>query len=160
LRITSLPFRPEANTKPTISCALGGSRLRYWLCPSLKRPSIDGGLLSLYFRLSLFPNPCMVTTRVSVSSHLSLTMNFLEPVITKFSLSHHPGPESPSCESPKYSGYCQCLMYGGLCSLDTLHKITCWIGPGLCIMLGGNFREFFTCEVRRITIPRTRVNKG
>src|SRR5215213_1221106 len=27
---------------------LRGSRLRYWLCPSLKRPSTDGGLLSLY----------------------------------------------------------------------------------------------------------------
>ena len=36
--ITSIPLRPQAKTKPTISSSLGGSRLRYWLCPSLKRP--------------------------------------------------------------------------------------------------------------------------
>ena len=57
---------------------LGGNRLRYWLCPSLKRPSTDGGLLSLYFGISSFLSPCMVTTRASVSSHLLLPPNFLE----------------------------------------------------------------------------------
>ena len=40
-------------------------------------------------------------------------------VITKFSPLHHPGPE-------------RCLMYAGLCTFDTLHKITSCIGPGLC----------------------------
>ena len=43
------PIRPEAKTKPTISSLLGGSRLRYWLSPSLKRPCFWGVLQSLYF---------------------------------------------------------------------------------------------------------------
>jgi hypothetical protein len=34
------------------------------------------------------------------------------------------------------------------------------IGPGLCIMLVGNFREFRLDELPRILIPRTWVNKG
>jgi hypothetical protein len=39
------------------------------------------------------------------------------------------------------------LMYDGLCTLDTLHKTTCCIGPGLCIMLEMNFRESPLAEV-------------
>jgi hypothetical protein len=34
------------------------------------------------------------------------------------------------------------------------------IGPGLCIMLVGNFREFRLDELPRILIPRTPVNRG
>jgi hypothetical protein len=30
--------------------------------------------------------------------------------------SHHPGPESSSCESPKYRWVCHCLMYDGQCT--------------------------------------------
>jgi len=76
--ITSIPLRPQAKTKPTISSALGGSRLRYWLCPSLLSAHSWGGLQSLYFGFSLFPSPCIVTTRASVSSHLLLPPNILE----------------------------------------------------------------------------------
>jgi hypothetical protein len=42
--------------------------------------------------------------------------------------------------------YYQCLMYVGLRTLGSLHKNSC-IGPGLC-------------ELPRITLPRTSVNKG
>jgi len=56
--------------------------------------------------------------------------------------------------------YYQNLMYVGLRTSDTLHKTACWTGPGLCIMLEVNFRERCLCELRRIPIPRTRVNKG
>jgi hypothetical protein len=38
-------------------------------------------------------------------------------------------------------------MYAELCTFATLHKTTCCIGPGLC-------------ELPRIPIPRTSVNKG
>jgi hypothetical protein len=48
LRTTSIPFGPEAKTKQAISSALGGSRLGYWLCPSLLSAHTWGGLQSLY----------------------------------------------------------------------------------------------------------------
>jgi hypothetical protein len=48
-------------------------------------------------------------------------------------------------------------MYGRLGTSDTLHKTICCIGPGLCNMLEVNFREFSKGEVRRIPLPRTRV---
>src|SRR5215211_3638891 len=51
--LTSLPLHPEAKAKPA-RLSIGGSRLRYWLCPSLKRP-FWSGLPSLYFEFSLFP---------------------------------------------------------------------------------------------------------
>jgi hypothetical protein len=79
--------------------------------------------------------------------------------MTKFSLPHPPAPESLACEGPKYERYYQCLMYDGLCTLDTVHKKICNMGPGLCIMLEVNFRECPKGEVRRILIPRNRVNR-
>jgi hypothetical protein len=44
-------------------------------------------------------------------------------------------------------GYDHCLMYAGLCALETLHKITCWIGPGICIMPEVNFAFWGFSEV-------------
>ena len=41
-----------------------------------------------------------------------------------------------------------------------VHKNILSIGRGLRIMLDVNFRELGKGEVRRIHIPRTRVNKG
>jgi len=42
--------------------------------------------------------------------------------------------------------YYQCLMYVGLRTLGSLHKNSC-IGPGLC-------------ELPRISLPRTLLNRG
>jgi len=75
--------------------------------------------------------------------------------MTKFSLPHPPDPESLACEGPKYGRYYQFLMYAGLCTLDTVHKNICNIGPGLCIMLEVNFREIPECELRLIELLRT-----
>jgi hypothetical protein len=38
--------------------------------------------------------------------------------------------------------YYRSLMYIGLRTSDSLHKKLCRIGPGLCITLEVNFREF------------------
>jgi hypothetical protein len=62
-------------------------------------------------------------------------------VYAKFGLPHRSGPESLLYEGPKYRRYDQCLMYGGLSTLDILHKTICCIGLGLCMMLEVNFRE-------------------
>jgi hypothetical protein len=54
-------------------------------------------------------------------------------------------------------------MYARLCTLDTIHKKNCNIGPGLCRTsensVYANFGECPECELRRISIPRTSVNK-
>jgi hypothetical protein len=39
-------------------------------------------------------------------------------------------------------------MYIGLRTSVTLHKTLCCIGPGLCIMLEVNFREFVFYALR------------
>jgi hypothetical protein len=43
--------------------------------------------------------------------------------------------------------YYQCLMYEGFITLHVLHKKPCHLGPGLCMMLEVNFREFLFYEV-------------
>jgi hypothetical protein len=45
--------------------------------------------------------------------------------MTKFSLPHHPGPESLACEGHKTVGYYLFLMYVGLGTFYTLHKMPC-----------------------------------
>jgi hypothetical protein len=47
-----------------------------------------------------------------------------------------------------------CVMYAGLCSLDTLHKTIRCIGPRLYIMLEVNFQEILKVDVRRIYLLR------
>src|SRR5215204_4625292 len=45
-------------------------------------------------------------------------------------------------------------------AFDTLHKTTCCIGPGLCIMLEVNFVELRECEVRLSPAPRYASGKA
>jgi len=93
----------------------------------------------------------LVRAILALACNLEMRSICENSVITKFSLSHHPGPERPSCESPNTGGYCQCLMYDRLCCLDTLHKITCWIGPVLCRILQMNFYEKAHCVKADLT---------
>jgi hypothetical protein len=66
----------------------------------------------------------------------------------KFSLVPYPVLRAYPVRGLNRGGYDYCLMYAGLCALDTLHKIICCIGPGLRIMLQVNFREFSFCALR------------
>jgi hypothetical protein len=73
-----------------------------------------------------------------------------------------PGPTGSACRATIIltREIYQCLMYIGLGTSDTLHKNPGRIGPGISTILQPVFRECPKGEVRRITIPRTRVNKG
>ena len=80
-------------------------------------------------------------------------------VNAKFNLPIRPVLRAYPMRVHNTGGYYQCLMYAGLLTFDAIHKTICCIGPRLCIMLEVNFRESPKGEVRRISIPRTRVNK-
>jgi hypothetical protein len=51
-------------------------------------------------------------------------------------------------------------VFGPVRSHTPLRRVSGRIGPWLCTILQANFRESLKDEVRRIPLPRSRVNKG
>jgi hypothetical protein len=61
---------------------------------------------------------------------------------------HSPGPMGyPSGSHSTFGWYYRFLMYIRLRTFDVLHKKICYIGPGLCMMLEGNFAFWDFSEV-------------
>jgi hypothetical protein len=60
-----------------------------------------------------------------------------------------PVPRALPVRGHNTNRYYQCLMYTRLCTFDTIHKKIYGIGPGLRIMLEGNFAFWAFSEVCR-----------
>jgi hypothetical protein len=76
MRLTAIHLLPvlfalrQTANRPTSS--LRGSRLRYWLCPTLKRPFNDGELQSLYIGLVVLSLSIIIGKKIRLLQYLDI----------------------------------------------------------------------------------------